>query len=60
GTSTAKCYVHIQGLGLNVPDKTHVLSSLSTRGELKLEIIDINQFDKDAIELFWKHNELIG
>ncbi|CAF4155558.1 unnamed protein product [Rotaria socialis] len=59
GTSTAKCYVHIQGLGLNVPDKTHALS-LSTHGELKLEIIDINQLDNNAIELFWKHNELIG
>ncbi|CAF3441906.1 unnamed protein product, partial [Rotaria sp. Silwood2] len=45
-TNTAKCYVHIQGLGLNV-------------SELKLEILDIKQVNNNAIELYWKTSELI-
>ncbi|CAF3480642.1 unnamed protein product [Rotaria sp. Silwood1] len=70
GTNTAKCYVHIQGLGLNVDDEEKKLfvilflekinlASSSTYGELKLEILDINQINNNAIELYWKTNELI-
>ncbi|CAF1505891.1 unnamed protein product, partial [Rotaria sordida] len=51
GTHTAKCYVHIQEK-INLP-------SVSTREEIKLEIIDINQVNNNAIELYWKINELI-
>jgi hypothetical protein len=50
-TNTARCFVHVQGLGMNIP-----ASSISV---LKLEIIDINQIDNNAIKLSWKINETI-
>ncbi|CAF1157581.1 unnamed protein product [Adineta steineri] len=62
GTNTAKCYVHIQGLGVNVPEKqTHPSSSSSssTRGASKLEIIDINQISNNVVELIWKTSETV-
>ncbi|CAF0826168.1 unnamed protein product [Adineta steineri] len=45
-TNTAKCFVYVNGLGLNIPVS-------------KLEIIDIHQIDNNAIKLSWKFNESI-
>ncbi|UJR15975.1 hypothetical protein I4U23_002894 [Adineta vaga] len=45
-TSTAKCFVYVNGLGLNIPVS-------------KLEIVDIKQTDNNAIRLSWKINETI-
>ncbi|CAF1508156.1 unnamed protein product [Adineta ricciae] len=45
-TSAAKCFVYVNGLGLNIPVS-------------KLEIIDMKQIDNNAVRLSWKINETI-
>ncbi|CAF1666400.1 unnamed protein product, partial [Adineta ricciae] len=53
GTSTSKCFVHIQGLDMNVPDKPNAVFPPARIGG-KLEIIDINQINNNAVEIQWK------